>query len=216
MNARLARGTPWWIALAWAPVLVVRRLPARLLTTTFALAATEFFRDPDRSPADGAGGTGLLAPADGRIREVSRRADGRWFVSTYLALYNVHVTRMPCAATVTAQEHVEGDFKLAFDDSAHTNERMEWTLETVHGVVEMTQFSGAAARRIIPYVGAGAATRRGERVGLIRFGSRVDLLLPLGLVPAVTVGQRPRAGQDLIAVPIADVADAADVAGASR
>lgn len=192
-----ARGTPWWIALTWAPLLAVRRPSSRLAATVVAAGATAFFRDPERVPA---AETGLLAPADGRIRAVTRREDGRWLVSTYLALFNVHVTRMPCDGRVRTQRHVDGDHRLAFDDAAHTNERVEWVVETAYGDLEMTQFSGAAARRIVPYVGAGATTRRGERVGLIRFGSRVDLVLPLGLVPTVAVGQRPRAGQDVVAV----------------
>lgn len=196
MNTRLARGTPWWIGLGWIPPLLVRSTPARLLSTGLALGATAFFRDPTRR----ARSAGLVAPADGRIREVSRRPDGRWFVSTYLALYNVHVTRMPCDALIIRQDHLEGPHRLAFADEASTNERMEWVLDTAWGELEMTQYSGAAARRIVPYVGVGDRPRRGDRIGLIRFGSRVDLLLPLGLVPTVVVGQRPRAGEDVVAV----------------
>jgi phosphatidylserine decarboxylase len=197
MNQRLARGTPWWIALVWLPGLVVRRRFVRLTLLGAAAAVTSFFRDPDRTPA----GPGLVAAADGQIREVSQREDGRWFVSTYLALYNVHVSRMPCTGTVMKQEHIEGEHKLAFAEDAHVNERMEWLVETEHGDLEMTQYSGAAARRIIPYVGPGTTVGRGERIGLIRFGSRVDLLLPLGLQPTVSVGDRPRAGRDVVAVP---------------
>ncbi|GCD88864.1 phosphatidylserine decarboxylase [Nocardioides sp. LS1] len=196
MSLRPARGTPWWIALTWAPALIVPRLPFRLVLTAAAAATTSFFRDPERRPA----GPGLVAAADGKIREVVQREDGRWFVSTYLALYNVHVSRMPCDATVLEQDHIEGDHRLAFADDAHTNERMEWLLDTAYGELEMTQFSGAAARRIIPYVGPGAVLRRGDRIGLIRFGSRVDLLLPVGLVPTVREGQRVRGAQDVVAV----------------
>ena len=78
--------------------------------------------------------------------------------------------------TVLKQEHFEGDHRLAFSDAAHTNERMEWRIDTAYGELEMTQFSGAAARRIVPYVGPGATLRRGDRIGLIRFGSRTDVL----------------------------------------
>lgn len=195
MALRPARGTPWWIALSWVPPLVVRHPLLRVGTAALAGATTAFFRDPERSAA----GDGLLAPADGLVREIENR-DGRWFVSTYLALYNVHVTRMPCEATITAQEHFEGPHKLAFADDAHVNERMEWTMTTPYGELEMIQFSGAAARRIIPYVGPGDTVERGERIGLIRFGSRVDLLLPNGLVPAVPEGVRVRAGETVIAV----------------
>lgn len=197
MNVRPARGTPWWIALTWLPGLAPVRLgPVRLLLLGVAAATTSFFRDPDRTAA----GPGLLAAADGLVREVEQRPDGRWFVSTYLALYNVHVSRMPCDATVSSQEHIPGEHRLAFSDTAHVNERMEWRLDTAHGELGMTQFSGAAARRIVPYVGPGARVPRGGRIGLIRFGSRVDLLLPPGLVPTVQVGQRVRGARDVVAV----------------
>ncbi|WP_447645475.1 phosphatidylserine decarboxylase [Nocardioides zeae] len=188
-----ARGTPWWIGLSWLPPLALKGLP-RVGALALATGMTAFFRDPERA----AEGEGLLAPADGLVRQVELR-DGRWFVSTYLALYNVHVTRMPCDATVVTQTHVEGPHKLAFADDAHVNERMEWTLDTPHGELEMVQFSGAAARRIVPYVGAGAEVSRGDRIGLIRFGSRVDLLLPEGVEPAVAEGIRVRAGETVIA-----------------
>ena len=207
MNARPARGTPWWIALLWVPTLLVRpRLP-RLGLAVCAAAVTSFFRDPDRTPQ----GEGLVAAADGLVREVELREDGRWFVSTYLALYNVHVGRMPCAGTITSQEHFDGEHRMAFSSSAHVNERLEWRFETAYGELEMVQFSGAAARRIVPYVGVGTALARGERLGLIRFGSRVDLVLPPGLRPTVRVGDRPRGARDVIAVPdgLPQVEDAA-------
>lgn len=198
MNLRLAQGTPWWIALFWLPGLLVRVRAVRLGLFGAAAAVTSFFRDPDRTPR----GPGLVAAADGLVREVSQREDGRWFVSTYLALYNVHVSRMPCDGTVVAQQHFEGEHKLAFADDAHENERMEWRFETEHGELEMVQFSGAAARRIIPYVGVGATLSRGDRIGLIRFGSRVDLVLPIGLRPTVKVGDRPRGAHDVVAIPL--------------
>jgi phosphatidylserine decarboxylase len=198
MNLRPAQGTPWWIALFWLPGLLVRAHAVRLGLLGVAAAVTSFFRDPDRTPQ----GPGVVAAADGLIREVSQREDGRWFVSTYLALYNVHVSRMPYDGTVVSQEHFAGEHRLAFADDAHVNERLEWRIETEHGELEMTQFSGAAARRIIPYVGAGATVSRGERIGLIRFGSRVDLVLPLGLRPTVRVGDRPRGAHDVVAIPL--------------
>src|SRR5512143_3116134 len=159
MNARLARGTPWWVALAWVPALLIRHRLSRLGLAAAAAGVTSFFRDPDRTPQ----GDGLLAAADGLVREVDQREDGRWFVSTYLALRNVHVGRMPCDGTVVHQEHFEGEHRMAFSSSAHVNERLEWRIDTAHGQLEMVQFSGAAARRIVPYVGTGATVRRGER-----------------------------------------------------
>ena len=152
MNTRLARGTPWWIALFWVPALIVRPRFPRLGLAVAAAAVTSFFRDPDRTPD----GDGLLAAADGLIRQVEQREDGRWFISTYLALRNVHVGRMPCDGTITSQEHFEGEHRMAFSSDAHVNERLEWRIDTAYGELEMVQFSGAAARRIIPYVAAGA------------------------------------------------------------
>lgn len=207
MNPRLARGTPWWIALFWAPALLVRPRPARLALVVGAAAVTSFFRDPDRT----AQGPGLLAAADGLIRAVDQGEDGRWCVSTYLALYNVHVNRMPCDGTVLKQEHIPGSFQPAYSPTAHTNERVEWRIQTEYGELEMTQFAGTAARRIMPYVGPGAEVARGERIGLIRFGSRVDLVLPVGLRPTVRVGDRPRGARDVIAVPF----ELASTAGAA-
>ncbi|WP_205475174.1 phosphatidylserine decarboxylase [Nocardioides sp. SYSU D00038] len=196
MSVRPARGTPWWIALSWLPALLLRPRGPRLLAVLVAAAVSAFFRDPERHPR----GDGVLAAADGRIREVAQREDGRWFVSQYLGLYNVHVSRMPLSGVVTRRDHIPGAKKLAFSDDAVANERMEWAVATEWGELGLTQFSGAAARRIIPYVGVGAQVERGMRIGLIRFGSRVDLLLPHGFVPVVTVGDRPRGGRDVVAV----------------
>lgn len=207
MNPRLARGTPWWIALFWAPALLVRPRAPRLALAVGAAAVTSFFRDPDRT----ARGPGLLAAADGLIRAVDQGPDGRWCVSTYLGLYNVHVNRMPCDGTVLSQEHIAGAFQPAYSPTAHTNERMEWRIATEYGELEMTQFAGTAARRIVPYVGPGATLRRSDRIGLIRFGSRVDLILPVGLRPTVRVGDRPRGARDVIAVPL-ELASTAGVA----
>lgn len=207
MNPRLARGTPWWIALFWVPALLTRPRVARAGLAAAAAAVTSFFRDPDRTPR----GEGLLAAADGLVREVEQREDGRWFVSTYLALRNVHVGRMPCDGEVVSQEHFDGEHRMAFSSAAHVNERLEWVIDTAYGRLEMVQYSGAAARRIIPYVASGARVRRGERIGLIRFGSRVDLVLPPGVRPTVSVGDRPRGARDVVGVPtgLASVKDVA-------
>jgi phosphatidylserine decarboxylase len=82
----------------------------------------------------------------------------------------------------------------AFDKESENNERVVWRFDTELGEIEMIQIAGAVARRIVPYVPSGQKVERGQRVGLIRFGSRVDVYLPEGIEPAVEVGQRTTAG----------------------
>jgi phosphatidylserine decarboxylase len=191
MSVYPARGTPLWVlSLALLPLFAPTRW-SKLGGALAAAAALSFFRDPEREPE----GPGFLAAADGLIRDVSRREDGRWVVSTYLSLRDVHVTRAPEAATVTAQDYRPGAHHAAFADAAPENERLSWRFETVHGPMDLVQYSGAVARRIVPYELPGADVRRGARIGLIRFGSRVDVTLPAGIVPLVTVGDRVRAGR---------------------
>jgi phosphatidylserine decarboxylase len=194
MSVLPARGTPIWvITLLLAPLLLPNRW-VRLGSALGAGAAMSFFRDPERTPA----GEGFAAAADGLVREVSQEEDGRWTVSTYLSLRDVHVTRAPEAATVLRRVYFPGAHHMAFGDLSHTNERMEWTLDTAHGPMRLVQYSGAVARRIVPYERAGAALARGQRIGLIRFGSRVDVTLPPGVLPVVVLHDRVRAGRTLV------------------
>jgi len=183
---RLARGTPAWLALLWLAPVAVRRAPARLALLALAAATTSFFRDPERTPA----GPGLLAPADGRVTEATAGTDGRWRVSVYLNLADVHVTRAPCDATVLSRRHHPGKHRPAFRTDSHTNERVDWLFATPAGEVALTQYAGTLARRIVAHRQVGDRIGRGERIGLIRFGSRVDVLLPAGMPPLVEVGQR--------------------------
>ncbi len=92
-------------------------------------------------------------------------------------------------------EHRDGGYLPAFRKESERNERLVWMLETDLGPVEVVQIAGTLARRIVPYLRVGDRTGRGERMGLIRFGSRVDVYLPAGIAPAVEPGQRMRAGR---------------------
>lgn len=197
MTARLARGAPPWLALVWVAALLPRRAVVRVPVLALAVAGTWFFRDPDRRPDDHR--AAFVCAADGRVTRVERHDDDRWLVSTYLDLLDVHVTRSPCPATVRVRHRVGGAHVPAFRPDAHANERLHWDLDSPHGPVVLTQLAGVLARRIVPYVGAGADLAAGERIGLIRFGSRVDVLLPPGALPAVVVGDRVRAGRTTLA-----------------
>jgi phosphatidylserine decarboxylase len=149
-----------------------------------------FFRDPDRVPGEGR----ILSPADGVVQSIDSWPDGRTRVAIFMSPLNVHVNRAPLAGTVTSVQHVAGGFLPAFNKDSDQNERVVWHFETALGDIEMVQIAGAVARRIVPYVNVGDKLSQTERIGLIRFGSRVDIYLPEGISPAVTVGDKTVAG----------------------
>lgn len=163
-----------------------------------------FFRDPVRRlPA----GEGLIvSPADGRVVGVDTVEDAAFpggrarRVSIFLSIFNVHVNRAPLDGVVTAVTYSPGRFHAAYRDQASAdNERNRIDLSTAHGPVAVIQIAGAIARRIVSDRRAGDRVRAGERLGMIRFGSRVELLLPTGLEPAVERGDRVRTTASVIA-----------------
>ncbi|WTZ28393.1 phosphatidylserine decarboxylase [Microbispora sp. NBC_01389] len=197
-RVRLARGVSPWLAptaVAAAVTAVLTRRSPRWALAAAPLAALTggmlwFFRDPERAPGEGR----LISPADGVVQSIDPWPDGRTRVAIFMSPLNVHVNRAPADGTITSVEHVPGGFVPAFNKDSDKNERVVWHFETALGDIEMVQIAGAVARRIVPYLFAGAKVVQGERVGLIRFGSRVDLYLPEGIAPAVTVGTRTIAG----------------------
>lgn len=204
MALRLARGTsPWfhvtWLATAlalllalavsawwWAPFVPLLAL---------ALVMLNFFRDPERDPRR----PGILAPADGVVQSIDAWPDGRTRVATFMNPFNVHVNRAPLAGRVASVEHVRGGFVPAFRKGSERNERVVWHFETALGELEVHQIAGTLARRIVPYIGAGAKVEKGDRIGIIRLGSRVDVYLPTGLSPAVKLGDKTVAGETILA-----------------
>lgn len=172
----------WWSA-------GLATIPAALLLFTL-----NFFRDPDRTPPSDP--AALVSPADGRVI----RADtGR--ISVFMNVFDVHVCRSPIAGRVVDVTHVSGRFLAAMkDDASEHNERTAIVVRPAAGEpVRFTLVAGLVARRIVCRVAAGSALACGDRVGIIRFGSRVDLDLPPGAIPAVAVGQRVVAGETVIA-----------------
>ena len=194
MRPRLARGTPPLLGALWLLPLVLRRPGLRVAALALAGTATWFFRDPDRTPE----GDGLLAAADGVVQGVTTDGEGRTTVSTYLNLFDVHVTRAPCDGVVVRQSYRAGRHRRASTPGADANERLEWHLATDHGEVLLTQYAGTVARRIVAYRSPGDRVRRGERIGLIRFGSRVDVRLPEGVCVAVQPRARLAGGSSVL------------------
>jgi phosphatidylserine decarboxylase len=195
MRRRFAPGA-WRYALPLVAlaVLLRRRLPRGWLAVlALAAGALGFHRDPEREPPD----KGILAPADGRVSVI--RTDGdRLRVGVFMNLHDVHVNRTPVAGTVREVTHSPGGHWPAFTKASDRNERVVVDVDDY----EVTLIAGAVARRIHPYVEAGDELARGERLGHISFGSRVDVLFPPGVDEAdlaVDRGQRVRAGETVLA-----------------
>jgi phosphatidylserine decarboxylase len=187
-------------------VLLLVGLPRTgVVAVAAAVAVALFFRDPERP--NSAEPDDILSPADGRIVAVDRVQEDRHLagealrISVFMSIFNVHVNRMPMDARVTTVKHVPGGFAMAHLDVAGViNERTEIMLEDGSGRKSlMVQVAGLVARRIICRIGEGDDMKRGSRFGLICFGSRVDLYLPVQAQPLAQIGDRVRAGQSVLA-----------------
>ncbi len=167
-----------------------------------------FFRDPDRvTPAR----EGLIvSPADGVVQmidkapppeELNMGADPRWRVCVFMNVFNVHVNRIPISGTLTALNYRPGKFlNASLDKASEFNERQSLRLGLAGGGdLAFVQIAGLVARRILCDVREGQDVKTGERFGMIRFGSRVDVYLPDGIEPLVAVGQSSVAGETVIA-----------------
>jgi phosphatidylserine decarboxylase len=167
-----------------------------------------FFRDPPRvTPVrDGL----LISPADGVVQMIERAvppeelgmgSDARMRISVFMNVFDVHVNRSPVDATVTAVAYRPGKFlNAALDKASSDNERQSLRMKLANGKeIAVVQIAGLVARRILCEAREGQAYKAGERFGLIRFGSRVDVYLDDGMVPLVVTGQRCVAGETVIA-----------------
>ena len=180
---------PWWWSLPF------------WLATLFVL---QFFRDPPREvPEDP---RAVVSPADGRVVEVGKARDP-WLerdalkVSVFMNVFNVHSNRSPVDGVVRERWYFPGAFlNAALDKASLENERSVLWLRTRDGHdVTCVQVAGLVARRILCYVGAGAELERGQRFGFIRFGSRVDVYLPLGAEVKTAIGDKVYAAQSVLA-----------------
>ncbi len=168
-----------------------------------ALAFLGFFRDPERTPPAVQGA--VLAPADGRVMAIAEVTDP-WVgqavrMSIFLSPLDVHVNRAPLGGLVKNVEYAAGRFRAAYrPEASEQNERCTVNLEGETARVAVKQIAGVLARRIVCRVRPGDTLRAGERYGLIRFGSRTDLVVPRGTQVRVTVGDRVRGGESVMGV----------------
>ena len=175
-----------------------------LLTAATALLFTlYFFRDPKRKTSDEK--RIIVAPADGKIILVQKHSEtvsGKpsTLVSIFMSPFNVHVNRIPLSGKVTHLRYHSGQFLMAFDPrSVESNEKMEISISNGEIELRFSQVSGFLARRIVCQLQKGESVTIGKRFGMIKFGSRVDLILPPSATVLVEPGQRTRAGETIIA-----------------
>ena len=190
-----------------AGALFLLRLPGwGLLPVILAVGVGFFFRDPERVVPQGPGL--VVAPADGRVMVVRQGvgADGEGpgpfsQVSIFLSVLDVHMNRAPYGGKVEDLKYRPGRFLVAWrDEASRVNEQAVIALATPDGPVTVKQIAGVLARRVVTWIRPGQELKTGERIGLIRFGSRVDLLVPRRVALAVKVGDKVRGGETVVGV----------------
>ncbi len=146
-----------------------------------------FFRDPDRDISDG-----IPSPADGKVQSIDREKKE---IEIFMNIWDVHVNRTPWAGRVETMKHTKGTHSPAFSEKASNNERQLLVLSTDYGKIKIWQIAGMIARRIVPYVEEGDLIKKGERLGMIRFGSKVRVRFPKEVDFHVEEGQKVKAGR---------------------
>lgn len=195
-----------FIAAAAVPAVALAVARRPVLAASFAALGgflTYFFRDPDRVvPAEA---DLVVSPADGRVM-ISGPSDGRWAppgewkqVTIFLSPMDVHINRSPVAGRVTRVEYRPGKFLPAYNEGSNDNELNEVWLDHGGKTVVFRQVVGILARRIVCRIGEGDVLERGQRVGLMKFGSRMDVFLPMDAELRVAVGQRVVGGETVLA-----------------
>jgi phosphatidylserine decarboxylase len=183
-----------------------RGIPLAALGLLLALFSLWFFRNPDRTPPPGAGV--VVSPADGRIVYAGESPPGRYSVeagkrvSVFMSPFDVHVNRAPVTGRVASVRYHKGAFHVASVDKASLMNEQNGVAIVTPGdrTVTYVQIAGMLARRIVCDLKEGDAVRQGQRVGMIRFGSRVDLYLPAEVRLSVVPGDRVRAGESVLGV----------------
>ncbi len=177
-----------------------------------------FFRDPEREIPAGDGV--IVSPGDGKVEEaewIETTAGSRFRVSIFLSVFDVHVNRVPISGKVTLMEYREGQFLNAMNpESAILNEQTLIVIEDGKHSVSFKQIAGLLARRIICDVKTGDMVQRGQRMGMIKFGSRVDVLMPADVELRVKPGDRVKGGSSVLGVLLGYSEDAANKSSIGR
>ena len=175
--------------------------PLFILSLTLLIFTFYFFRDPERVVP--IGDDILVSPADGLITNITEIKEGKKTyirVSIFLSIFNVHIQRLPISGEVTKVDYIEGKFiNATLDKASDENERLKITIKNGNNLIYVTQIAGLIARRIINYVKPNENINQGERYGIIKFGSRVDIEFPNNFKLLVNEGQQCIGGETIIA-----------------
>lgn len=205
---RLDRSAWPFVAIAAIPAVVCAvfgAFVAALVLLVLPIAIGAFFRDPDRTvPADP---TLVLSPADGTVMHAGPARDGEqpdrggpWLqVTIFLSVLDVHINRTPVAGRVTTVTYHPGEFLPAYRHDSHKNERSEIWIDHDGTAIVTRQVVGMLARRVVCRVAKGEALAPGARIGLMKFGSRMDVFVPLSATLTTAKGDKVRGGETVIA-----------------
>ena len=168
-----------------------------LLFLIFTAFICYFFRSPNRLIPEGK--NLIVSPADGKVVKISQMDGGEQTISIFLNIFNVHVNRAPVSGELERIEYKRGKFKVAFDEEASAvNEQNILTISSRDSRIVVKQIAGLIARRVVCWKKPGQHLKRGELIGLIRFGSRVDVILPAQAKILVAVGDRVYGGSSIL------------------
>jgi phosphatidylserine decarboxylase len=185
----------------------IQNTPAKIiliLSAALILFLTlNFFRDPDRKTPQK--DTVIVSPADGKVIVVKSKLNNNFvgenvnLISIFMSPLDVHVNRIPISGTVEYLKYHQGKYLAAFDEHAmNKNERMEIGINSNYGKVLFTQVAGFLARRIVTELKIGDAVKIGNRFGMIKFGSRIDIYVPSDFKPSVKLNDRVTAGETIL------------------
>ncbi len=159
-----------------------------LIFLSLPLFSLTFFRDPEREIV-----SGIVSPADGTVVDVTDSS-----FDIFMSVTNVHVNRSPESGEIVSVKHKPGGHRPAYSEDHLRNEQLEIIMENMYGRIRLVQFAGIFARRIVPYISPGDRLTKGQRIGLIRFGSRVKVELPPTAKLTIGLGDKVRAGESKV------------------
>ena len=175
--------------------------PLFIISLILLIFTFYFFRDPERVVP--IGNDILVSPADGLITNITEIKEGKKLytkVSIFLSIFNVHIQRLPISGEVTKVDYIEGKFiNATLDKASDENERLKITIKNGNNLIYVTQIAGLIARRIVNCVKPNENINQGERYGIIKFGSRVDIEFPNNFKLLVNEGQQCIGGETIIA-----------------
>jgi phosphatidylserine decarboxylase len=187
------------------PVFIVKLILLAVSVLVFGFVLY-FFRDPVRKIPEGIKDNEVLSPADGKVMMIEEIEENTFLkskakmIGIFLSPLNVHVNRIPVSGKVEYFQYIKGDYIVAFDHkSSQRNERTEIGITNPKFKLMFKQIAGFVARRIVCGLRVGSNVVRGEKFGMIKFGSRVDIIMPLNTIIKVSVNQKVKGGETIIA-----------------